>query len=68
MNISNATFFCNIYFEVVGVEQNFIIGSVYENAVAQELIAHGFRTKYFNSKRHGELDFVVERDGLVVPI
>ncbi len=44
-------------------------GSVYENAVAQELAAHGFDLYYFNSKKLGELDFVVEdRDGRVVPM
>lgn len=31
-------------------------GSVYENAVAQELTAHGFNTYYYNNKKRGELD------------
>ena len=43
-------------------------GSVYENAIAQELSAHGFDLYYFNSKRQGELDFVIEKNGAVVPI
>ena len=44
-------------------------GAMFENAVAQELFAHGFSLYYFNSKKHGELDFVVEdRDGRVIPI
>ena len=44
-------------------------GAVFENAVAQELVAHGFSLYYLNSKKHGELDFVVEdRDGRVIPI
>lgn len=44
-------------------------GSVYENAVAQELVAHGFDLHYFNSKKHGELDFVLEnREGDIIPI
>ena len=43
-------------------------GSVYENAVAQELHCHGFDLYYFNSKKQGELDFVIEKDGKVVPI
>ncbi len=43
-------------------------GSVYENAVAQELLAHGFDLYYFNSKKQGELDFVVEQSGKIVPI
>ena len=43
-------------------------GSVYENVVAQELKAHGFDLYYYNSKRLGELDFVVEYQGNVLPI
>lgn len=43
-------------------------GSVYENVVAQELHAHGFELYYFNSKKQGELDFVIEKDCKVVPI
>ena len=43
-------------------------GSVYENVVAQELHAHGFELFYFNSKKQGELDFVIEKGGKVVPI
>lgn len=42
------------------------VGATYENAVAQELHAHGFDLYYYNSKKYGELDFVVEnRDGVI---
>ncbi|MBE6305297.1 MAG: ATP-binding protein [Bacteroidales bacterium] len=44
-------------------------GSIYENVVAQELLAHGFdELYYYNSKKTGELDFVVELNGEVLPI
>lgn len=47
-------------------------GSVYENFVAQELLAHGFGKEgslhYYNSKRIGEVDFIIEMDGKVLPI
>ena len=43
-------------------------GSIYENVVAQELKAHGFELYYYNSKKLGELDFVVEYLGNVLPI
>ena len=36
--------------------------------MAQELVAHGFEPRYYNSSRHGEIDFVVERGGAVVPL
>ena len=35
-------------------------GSIYENAVAQELHAHGHELYYFRSKSVGELDFVID--------
>lgn len=44
------------------------IGAVYENAVAQELAAHGFAPHYFHSKKKGELDFVVENAGRAIPL
>ena len=43
-------------------------GAIYENFVAQELHAHGFDLYYFNSKRQGEVDFVVEKSGMALPI
>ena len=44
-------------------------GAVYENAVAQELYARGFTPYYYNSKKRGEIDFVVEtKRGTVLPI
>lgn len=43
------------------------LGGVYENAVAQELHAHGFDLYYHSSRRVGELDFAFERtDGSLV--
>ena len=47
-------------------------GAAFENLVAQEFYAHGFAIDhdlfYFNSKKQGELDFVVEYHGEVLPI
>ncbi|EUB30512.1 PF13635 domain protein [Olsenella uli MSTE5] len=44
-------------------------GSIYENAIAQELKAHGHRLRFFRKKGVGELDFVTERKGChVLPI
>jgi predicted AAA+ superfamily ATPase len=44
------------------------LGGVYENAVAQELHAHGFASYYYNSHSVGELDFIIEEKLHVVPI
>lgn len=43
-------------------------GALYENVVAQELKAHGLPLHYYNSKRYGELDFVIEYKGKILPI
>ena len=44
-------------------------GSIFENVVTQELHAHGFNDLYYyNSKKMGEVDFVVELNGEVCPI
>ena len=53
------------------VKQNY--GAIYENLVAQELYCHGFggdehELHYFNSKKQGELDFVIAQYGKVIPI
>lgn len=57
-----------IQLRIIRGDKGINYGSVYENVVAQELRAHGFDLYYFNSKRQGELDFVVELEGRVLPI
>ena len=51
-------------------EKEINYGAPYENVVAQELIAHGFDEElfYYNSKKHGEVDFLVTYKGDVLPI
>ena len=53
---------------ILNKEVDINVGSIYENAVAQELYAHGFELYYFNSKKQGELDFVIEYEGYPLPI
>lgn len=36
------------------------LGTVYESVVAQELAAHGFRLHYYDNKKKGEVDFLVD--------
>lgn len=43
-------------------------GAVYENAAAQELAAHGYPLYYYNNKKRGEVDFLTEDNGTVVPV
>jgi len=48
--------------------KNLNAGGIYENVVATELISKGFDCYYYNSNRLGELDFVIEYKGKVLPI
>ncbi len=57
-----------IQMRILNNEPSINFGSVYENAVAQELCAHGFKLYYYNNKRQGELDFVIEQNGAVLPL
>ena len=49
-------------------EININYGAIYENFVAQELTAHQFDLYYYNSKKNGEVDFMIEHNGALLPI
>ena len=57
-----------IQLRILNDEADMNFGAVYENAVAQELVAHGFAVRYYNSSAFGEVDFVVEKDCDILPI
>jgi len=57
-----------IQMEILSNNKSINFGSVYENAIAQELLAHGFASYFFNNKKLGELDFVIEYQGKPVPL
>ncbi len=67
-----ATYGDNIQLRLLSGDNYINYGAVYENFVAQELNAHSFANGhglyYFNSKKQGELDFVIEYNGAVLPI
>lgn len=59
----------NIQLKILNGETDINFGAVYENYTAQELYAHGFGTiYYYNSKKRGEVDFLIESDGVALPI
>ncbi len=57
-----------IQLKIITNDKNINFGSVFENAVAQELFVHGFTPYFYNNKKRGELDFVLEIGGNVLPI
>jgi possible ATPase len=54
--------------KIVNKEGDINKGAVFENVVAQELHAHGYPLYYYNSKKFGEIDFIVEQNGKSLPI
>lgn len=54
--------------KIVSNEKDINKGAVYENVVAQELHAHAYPLYYYNSKKNGELDFIIEHAGKALPI
>lgn len=67
--LSNILFKNNIN-AILNVDENINLGSVYETACAMELAAHGHDLYYFDSKKVGEVDFLInDYENLsVVPI
>ena len=57
-----------IQLKILQHETTINFGSIYENVAAEELTAHGYTLYYYNSKKFGELDFVIEEDGRILPI
>jgi len=58
----------DIQLSILKHEADINFGAIFENAAAQELLAHGFSLYYYNSKKYGEIDFVLENGGKVLPI
>ena len=53
------------------LDSNFSLnyGSIYETVAAQLLRCHGFENLYYyNNKKYGEVDFIIEYEGKVLPI
>ena len=68
VGLLSAMYADGIQIKILNREKDINFGSVYENAAAQELKAHGFDLYFFNSKKQGELDFLIEENGEVLPI
>lgn len=57
-----------IQLRIIKGDKDINYGSIYENAVAQELVAHGIDVYYYNNKKQGEVDFIIDCAGNVLPI
>ena len=63
-----AQYAAGIQLRIIQGEADINYGAIYENAVAQELVAHGIPPYYYNNKKRGELDFMIELGGQILPI
>lgn len=50
----------NIQYPILQGNLEINLGSILENVMAQSIISNGFRLNYFDSKKYGELDFVIQ--------
>lgn len=58
----------NIQIQLLNRELDINFGGIFENAVAQELISHNLSVYYYKNNRLGEIDFLTEIEGNIVPI
>ena len=58
----------DIQFDLLHGDVAVNLGSVLENAIAQELQCNGFELRYYDSNKLGEVDFVVKMGNQVVVI
>jgi hypothetical protein len=58
----------NVQLKLLNYEKDINYGAIYENVVAEELVSKGFDLYYYKSNKLGELDFLIEQNGKVVPI
>lgn len=54
--------------KILNNDEDINYGAPYENVIAQELTAHGFKTYFYNNKKLGEVDFIIEHKGKILPI
>ena len=57
-----------IQLKIISGDDKFNYGAIFENYIAQELTACEHDLYYYNNKKRGELDFLIEYDGEVLPI
>lgn len=70
VGILSGIFYKNNIKAIMSDESSVNLGAVYETVVAQELHAHGFRLYYYDNKKNGEVDYLIDdSDNLsVIPL
>ncbi len=60
VGILSGIFFKNNIQAIMADVKSVNLGSVYETVVAQELRAHGYNLCYYDNKKNGEVDFLID--------
>lgn len=60
VGILSGIFYRNNIKAVMSDIRSINLGSVYETAVAQELKAHGYNLYYYDNKKNGEVDYLID--------
>lgn len=58
----------NLQFDILQGNLSANMGGILENVFAEQLKSNGFSLRYLNKRTIGELDFVVQRAGKIIPI
>lgn len=58
----------NLQIKILNKDKDINFGSIYENAIAQELASKGFDLYYYKNNKLGEIDFLIENKGQVIPL
>lgn len=58
----------NLQLKILKKEKDINFGAIYENAIAEELASKGFDLYYYKNKNIGEIDFLIENKGTVIPL
>ena len=56
----------NLQIRIFNKENDINYGSIYENAIAEELASKGFDLFYYKDNKLGEIDFLIENKGKVI--
>ena len=60
VGILTGTLYHNNIMPIMSDDRSTNLGSVYETVVAQELRAHGFNLFYYDNKKNGEVDYLID--------
>ena len=58
----------NLQIKILNKDKDINFGCIYENAIAEELVSKGFDLYYYKNNKFGEIDFLIENKGVVIPL